>query len=178
MILGFSTIFPKGKKVLSGRPTKFPEKIWQSFSDQFTLDNWEDYIDGFENIGYDFDVDAIGFAPKGHTIRQDSKNRWKVGMDIHFNINVRTKKMFRFAPILKVKHIQRISIFQVANVDTPYTYKSNSKTYQIQIDGQCVTKKVIEKIATYDGFDCVDDFFDWFSEDFTGKLIHWTDNKY
>jgi hypothetical protein len=35
-----------------------------------------------------------------------------------------------------------------------------------------------EVIARKDGFDTLEDFLDWFSEDFTGKLIHWTDLKY
>jgi hypothetical protein len=37
---------------------------------------------------------------------------------------------------------------------------------------------MLEVIARHDGFDSVNDFLDWFSEDFTGKLIHWTDLKY
>lgn len=37
---------------------------------------------------------------------------------------------------------------------------------------------LIEKIAINDGFDSVDDFFSWFKDDFTGKIIHWTNLKY
>lgn len=37
---------------------------------------------------------------------------------------------------------------------------------------------VVEVLAKNDGFSGVKEFFEWFSEDFKGKIIHWTDLKY
>ena len=59
----------------------------------------------------------INVKPKKHTIRKDEKDRWKVGNDIHFVINNRTKNRFQFAPITKVKSIQIIKI-KLLNLST------------------------------------------------------------
>lgn len=34
------------------------------------------------------------------------------------------------------------------------------------------------KLAINDGFESIDDFFNYFNEDTTGKIIHWTDLEY
>ena len=36
----------------------------------------------------------------------------------------------------------------------------------------------VENIARNDGFDSINEFFDFFDKDFSGKIIHWTDKKY
>ena len=46
------------------------------------------------------------------------------------------------------------------------------------IDNIVLTNKQIEQLAKNDGFDSVQDFFNWFNEDFNGRIIHWTDFKY
>jgi hypothetical protein len=66
----------------------------------------------------------------------------------------------------------------VARVDTPYTYKVDNKTYQIVVDGNCLNKNISEQLAINDGFETVEHFFRWFNEDFSGKIIHWTDLRY
>lgn len=171
MIIGLSTKFPKGNGTLSGKSTFFPEKIWQSIPDDYTTEHFQEYLDGFDKVGYDWDVDAVDFLPKKHTLRSDEKDRWKVGMMIHFFINVRTKNMFRFAPRIPVKSIQKVE------VQNPY---HNNPDYfpNVIIDGRMLIKQEIQELAINDGFDSVDDFFEWFNEDFTGKIIHWTDLKY
>ena len=166
MILAFMTKFPKGLGTLSGRSTFFVEKIWQSFPDEKTADIFSGYLDGMEMVDYDFSCDAISLRAKKHTIRKDERNRWKVGMDIHFFINVRTKKMFKFAPIVKVKLIQKISI------------KPNAETFRVKIDDHFLSDDEIEKLSINDGFNSVEEFFSYFNEDFTGRLIHWTNVRY
>jgi hypothetical protein len=37
---------------------------------------------------------------------------------------------------------------------------------------------LVEVLARNDGFATVKDFFEWFSEDYTGKIIHWTELRY
>ena len=68
--------------------------------------------------------------------------------------------------LTKVKSIQKIFI-------TP-----NSEIFRVNIDGKWLDDSQIEKLALNDGFDSVKDFFNWFSEDFVGKIIHWTDARY
>lgn len=173
MTLSFSTKFP------SGKPTYFVQKVWQSI--------WEmgDYRHEFEcyfgellerkitpaDVPTDYMVRG-----KLHTIRADAKDRWKQGNNIHFVINNRTKNRFQFAPILPVKSLQRISIRWLTDELT------DEKSPWCWIDGECFAAGFEannwEKLAINDGFDNVEDFFNWFSEDFTGKIIHWTEFKY
>jgi len=70
---------------------------------------------------------------KIHTIREDKRNRWKSGNEIHFTEN---DNCFNIGKCIST---QRISIYKVANVYTPYTYKTKgNKTFQIAIDGKCL----------------------------------------
>ena len=36
----------------------------------------------------------------------------------------------------------------------------------------------MKDLARNDGFDSIQAFFEWFKEDFEGKIIHWTDLRY
>jgi hypothetical protein len=175
MILGFST-------QLNGKPTYFVERIWEGlmrniFEDDIEYQQylklhkkqfskyWDWFPDGHPRVE----------NPKLHTLRDDPKDRWKAGMMIDFFINVRTKKMFRFAPKVPVVSTQRVSI------------KYNSKGHPIvTIDDKCFymqgfslegNHKMLH-LAQNDGFDTIEDFFAYFDKDFSGKIIHWTDLKY
>jgi hypothetical protein len=105
---------------------------------------------------------------KIHTLREDAKNRWVKGVLIDFYIGVRTKNAFRFAPRVPVLHVQEIVIKNIFN-----------DRYSVIIDGNPLSPKNIEELAMNDGFDSVDDFWNWFgADDFVGKIIHWTCKKY
>lgn len=160
MILSFST-------KLNGKETYFVEKIWQSFPDEFTIDNFDKYFNGFCELVYDFNCDAIDFLPKNHTIREDKNNRWKSGVNIDFFINARTKNMFRFAPTIPVVSTQKIEFKEI-----------DQESYVILIDGKTATQNQIEMLAVNDGFDSTKEFLEYFPIGFTGKIIHWTDLKY
>lgn len=118
----------------------------------------------------------LGFKPqfkekiinksKIHTIRYDEKNRWKAGNIIHFATGIRTKNYNCFRHGF-CQSIQQIKIKH--KVDFYIT---------IEIDGKNLLKEEIEQLAKNDGFDSVQDFFEWFNEDFEGRIIHWTEFKY
>ena len=172
MIVGFSTKFPKGSGSLSGKPTLFVEKIWESILKsgvEIKVSDFLEYGRRFLPVNYKVGTNK----PKPHTIRIDKHNRWKVGMKIHFNIGVRTKNMFRFAPILTVKSIQKIEIKYHYNLGDGI-----QSGISVKIDGKVMGGKKITALAINDGFDSVREFFEWFKEDFEGKIIHWTDLKY
>ncbi len=170
MILSFSTRFPNGK------PTYFIQKIWNGFIDQNVLNGilargfFSEYTEKF-NSNWDT---KEGLHPKITTIRKDEHNRWKPGMKIHFVINNRSKNFFQFAPVIDCKSVQKIEI----------EYTNFSKDPIIVIDGtHFYNEKIgidhgVKQLAQNDGFDSVDDFFEYFNTDFTGKIIHWTDLKY
>lgn len=184
MNLAFSTHWSKEMPAhMAGKPTFFVEKITAQLS-KICGEEIDSYVSGIcKHLNYTSQTElarkCVEVFPKKHSIRQDYKNRWKVGNKIHFFINNRMPNMFRFAPVMEVKGIQRIEIVKVAPVLTLYTYKVPSKkVYQIIVDGKCLDNIEMKRLALFDGFDSLDDFFEWFKEGFTGKIIHWTNYKY
>jgi hypothetical protein len=129
-------------------------------------------------------VDRILDGTKIHTIREDKHGKWKSGNWINFATGVRTPyyDQFKFGVCFNV---QDISIFW-GNQEPrkPAVFLSNINKLPVDeilniffISGEC-GKDQMEQLAKNDGFDSVDDFFEWFNTDFEGKIIHWTDFKY
>jgi len=162
MTLGFST-------KIKGKPTQFCEKIWQSFSDDFTHNHFTDYCDGFDKVGYQWNVNAIDLLPKRHSLREDVHDKWKAGNNIHFVINNRTPIRFQFAPVIPCISTQEIQIIHGLKRD---------KQAFVSVNGKVLRVSQIEELAMNDGFDSIQDFFSWFNQDFNGKIIHWTNLKY
>jgi hypothetical protein len=128
---------------------------------------------------------VLGFKPqfvqpilngtKKHTIREDKNNRWKRGNSIQMATGVRTKKYNMFK-IDVCKGIQTIEIKW-----TPHDPDSlQGRSVRVFIDGKDVTMKddIIDALVVNDGFESRLEFFTWFSDNFEGKIIHWTDLKY
>ena len=163
MILSFKT-------KINGKPTYFIQKIWMSlrpFSPgEFLIKMDENLLPPMYKSQY--------FKPKIHTIRKDEKNRWKSGVMIDFFINARQKNMFRFAPRFPVISKQRIFM----------TYSEHwGNGFEVSINGQKIHESEIEKLAINDGFDTVEEFEDYFigeieDNEYSGKIIHWTNFKY
>lgn len=168
MILSFMTKWPKEMPYqLAGRPTNFPEKIWESLLQNNVWMNTDEFIEfGMENLPKNYKIGTHHFKP--HTIRQDLNDRWSVGMNIHFYTNARQKNMKQFAPVVKVKSIQKIHIHYSEAFDHRYA----------SVDGRQLQNHELRQLALNDGFDSLKSFFAYFNKDFTGKLIHWTDLKY
>lgn len=103
---------------------------------------------------------------KKHTIRKDENDRYKVGVKLHFYINNRTKKAFNFAPVVPIISIQKIQIFWL------------NQSPAVYVDGRMLLCFEIKRLAWNDGFDSEVEFFNYFNEDFTGKIIHWTKTTY
>lgn len=109
-------------------------------------------------------VEAIKKGTKTHTIREDSTNRWKVGMKIHFWFgnprNTRGKlKPYQFGTG-EVARILPIEILPDKN--------------QLFVNGDEYTNThVLNKIALNDGFKSWDEMKEFFKTDFKGKLIFW-----
>lgn len=100
---------------------------------------------------------------KLHTIREDSKSRWKIGMKIHFATGVRTNNYNQFHSGVCV------STQIIVIVDR-----------EIFIDGKQLSDDEIEYLSINDGFDELEHFWGWFDQytPFKGRIIHWTDLKY
>jgi hypothetical protein len=178
MILPFST-------QLNGKPTYFIEKIWEGLLTTVKDDvQYIAHLNAYEEqFGkhWDFLPDEADRMtnPKIHTIREDKKERWKPGTKIDFFINCRQKDMFRFAPVLPVVNVQKIEILEMSWVRDEFCYqKENGKLFAIKINDAFLPIDHLENLAHNDGFDSIEDFFAYFNEDFTGKLIHWTTLRY
>ena len=115
---------------------------------------------------------------KIHTIREDKPGRWKAGRLIQAATGVRTKNYDCFYED-NCTSTQKILI---------YHYPGEARVY---VDGHEVGRAFhhgfddiydwtndLEDLALNDGFENLTGFFNWFSSDFKGKIIHWTDKKY
>ena len=115
-----------------------------------------------------FFPEKINAGIKTHSIREDKHNRWKVGMSIQHATGVRTKNYNKFKDD-KCTGIESVWI-------------SCHPKKIVSINGIVLNHDQVYHVAKNDGFDCVEDFFEWFAikekEVFKGKIIHWTDRKY
>ena len=111
-------------------------------------------------------VEPILNGTKIHTIREDKRNRWKVGNKIHFATGVRTKSYNQFAEgeVSEIFHI-RVYYYPEGPAVDIYPWDCSSLL--------CLTEDQVEELAKNDGFNSTEDFFDWFDKDFEGKLICW-----
>ena len=178
MILPFSTKMSNGKFWVK---TYFIDKIWDCIEEYKLVDNLlivsTDYIEAYlKKFGKQWDHDPE-IKPKLHTIREDAKNRWKAGNKIHFVVFNRSKNQVQFAPVLPCISTQ--------NIEIKWEVIGDIKKASIYVDELPVgtyinsySSGICRVLAKNYGFNDVDDFFAWFSEDFTGKIIHWTDLKY
>lgn len=193
MNLAFATTFPKGKPGLEGKPTYFIEKIWTSFinteSIPFNLGHYEEYHDAHQSLfGCDFGYNEMMINPKIHTMRSDIKDRWKRKVDIHFIINNRRPDRFQFAPVIPCSGIEKVRInWELKNPFKPrvFVFISDILFCDISFHSDKQTVKFlnyghenIKTLSNNDGFDSIEEFFMWFNEDFTGKIIHWTPFRY
>ncbi len=185
--LGFSTKWPKN---MGGGDTLFVPKIWKGLIDNdlakwagqhSEYETWADYSLSAEIIDSEYYKWFSGNTvfvreqnAKLHTMRKDPKGLWVPGRKIHMVVFNRTKNRFQFAPVLKVKSTQEVSI----------KYKGADKYPVVTIDNKRFTAndrygvEMLREIAFNDGFNSMDHFFMWFNTNDTYKLIHWTDLKY
>lgn len=121
--------------------------------------------------------DRILSGIKIHTIRTDSKKRWRKGLTIHFwrgnprNTKASTKP-HQFNED-NCKCIQKIEM-------TFYP-----ETTEVNVDNRKLSADEVHELAIADGFDSVSDMRKWFvsnlapeTDTFKGRLIHWTKKKY
>lgn len=160
MILPFKTH-------IGNRQTYFVEKILRGrlLADPATDEFIQKNIGN--NFGGKYELNRSMLAtckPKIHTLRNDVNQRWAPGMQIHPSINNRSKNMLVFAPAFPCVSTQPIMIMPAFR--------------KVFIGYRSLTDYMIQKLAQNDGFETVELFWEWFNEDFDGKIIHFTDLKY
>jgi hypothetical protein len=116
-------------------------------------------------------VDKILSGVKIHSMREGS--RWRIGMPIQFSTGVRTKdyKQFKEGRCSFIQYVTLIPEHKRIMMGTP------SKSWRPS--NYSMSDDAIAQLAKNDGFDTVEDFWEWFGgEKKTYQLIHWTDFKY
>ncbi len=174
MILPFTTH-------IAGKPTYFVEKIWKGIKGEISRDLYFEITKNKspEELTKQYTINGEVYdkiKPKIHTLRNDVYNIWCPGTLIQFFTKDSNLEPFQFAPVLPVVSTQEVFM----------TY-SHSNLIQISIDGRELFSYTERwEFALNDGFDCWDDFFNYFypkiqqSDDkcYKPKLIHWTNLKY
>ena len=119
--------------------------------------------------------DKITAGTKKHTLREDVHNRWHAGMVMHMATGVRTKNYNCFK-LDTCKGTQKIRIWHRSLLVTIVFI--NGRCFGQYRKEEKFPNKNLVSLAQNDGFETIDAFFEWFSKDFTGKIIHWTDLRY
>ena len=175
---------------MGGGDTDFIAKIWQGlFPLEMSSDEWVPYIKecrdkGLIPPGKNADECLDGIIPKLHTMRKDPKGLWVPGRKIHMVVFNRTKNRFQFAPVLEVKSVQYVQIIHenlfTGEKNDPCLYIGDQPDYEdcMPYYYEGYGEDDMETLAKNDGFDSVEQFFQWFNSDDKIKLIHWTDLKY
>lgn len=158
------------KTKINNVPTKFVDKIWQSLLRDGIEVNATEFSNKLTQVLPLIGNAKIGdFHPKRHTIREDKKNIWYAGRNIHFVINNRTKYRFQFGPLVKCIAVQKIEIIHTTE---------KWRQPWVKVDDKLLTGTEIDLLAKNDGFESTKLFFEYFNQTFAGKIIHWTNLKY
>jgi len=112
--------------------------------------------------------------PKIHTIRAGS--RWSAGDEMHMAYGVRTKKYEQFNKgIPSLKYVWGVQDIKM-NWKIVSTSKGSVRVPFFFIDGNLFTD--FGNLAVNDGFDSWEDFCRWFTKDFEGQIIHFSNFLY
>jgi hypothetical protein len=138
-------------------------------------------------------VEKILDGQKVHTIREDEKERWKVGNEIHFCTGGFTPgRIFhegkcvatipfsvKWATIGDNENIKQATV-SIGALQSWFTLGVDQ--YELMKKGKDFgyigCSEIIKQLAENDGFDDIGQFFGWFNDDFTGKIICWEKVKY
>ncbi len=108
------------------------------------------------------------YFPKIHTLRKDKGNYWKKGNRITFCVFKDTQKETDFGKS-KCTGTQRVVIVPEAKEIT--LIDPSEKFGMRQIED-------VKQFAKNDGFDTVEEFWQYFDKPEAYKIIHWTNFKY
>lgn len=113
-------------------------------------------------------VAPILAGTKIHTLREDLSGRWKAGMLIQMATGVSTKNYncFMNSQCLSTQKVEIIRKSDYLNETV------------VKVDGRELNMDEVKQLALNDGFDCLASFWLWFSDGFSGNIIHWTDLRY
>lgn len=164
---------------IEGVKTRFAEKVFRCLHYGTALNK---AIHGLIlNEGFDLN-NLDNYTPKLHTIRRDKEDVLHPGLEVELVFRSKGREHMKFGALTKIESTQ--------NFIVKYLRKRGETKAQIFVDGVLIGETIwvhcqlkncsstLEALIRNDGFDSVNSFFEWFSEDFSGKIIHWTGLKY
>ena len=172
MILNFGIKFKSEKRTFFVERILNNDHLLHSFLSIYDVNSIQEFSKTFAKHDYEVDYSEFVLYKKIHTIRQDRRNRWKGGAEIEFTINEGTEKEFVFT---------KGECISVQSIEIIYPDVERLPTLEkviILIDGKPLNQAEKEQLAINDGFESLNDFYDYFDNDFKGKIIHWTNFKY
>lgn len=174
MKLKFSTKWGKKMQELEGQPTFFEEKLIAALSE--TLNPREVTTPQSGEIT----PEIAPFLPKRHTIRTNNPKKFKPGVIIQAVMMDGGEKSREdnLGPELVITGIQKIKIEHLKDAKgVPLVWVSVDGS-NIGFKRGSIISGGLEELALNDGFDSAEDFLKFFSVDFQGSLIHWTETRY
>jgi len=118
-------------------------------------------------------VDPILSGTKIHTIRKNSDDEYQAGTSLEMLCEQETAQPFTFWND-HCRHTQSIEIKYPAD----FKVGQSLTAVIVKIDNVHLTLTKVAGLAQNDGFPSMAEFFDYFSEDYKGDIIHWTDYEY
>ena len=193
--LAFMTRWPDGS------PTYFPEMIWNSFDDPDIISLFDRYCnpqpDYPEQWQYYFHEETLcgTYRRKPHTIRFLTKKRaeqWKrIGHAQPFIWTEKPyrSKQFKFCPVIpvQIKELE-IDYYAFGKIEPviddrwshkiiEYTDKRPDQCLMVKIDKRRIYTDQWDELAINDGFESVDKFFEYFSEELIDKNLNHKDKN-
>ena len=167
--LKFSQVWPEKMGEWAGKETGFKSKIWAMLHDDH---GFFQYGEMAYEWNTDYNDKIKESSPKLHTIRRGQK--YKAG-DIVKPISVSPDgKEFQFAPEMEIVSVQDIEI----------KYRSINgfeiDASEVFIDRYNILNRVgtLSGLVKNDGFEFIDQFLQYFNENFHGQILHFTELKY
>lgn len=114
------------------------------------------------------------FVGKIHTMREDPTLRWQQGNIINFATGVRTSNYKEFAT-------GTCTAIETAIM----TIDSQTNEFKVRVGYNELSAAELKIMASFDGFDQVEDFIDWFTPivkkkggEYRPRIIHWTNFRW
>lgn len=179
MILKFS-------KNINSKPTNFVEKIWKCLKEELSIELHQKFSEKLsaEEQTKPYKMDGEIYTkvlPKLHTIREDPADKWIKSEEITFVIKDGMESEPEiFAPNAFVVNTQKIAIEWLPgksenDITKPVVWIDDKIFFDAYFN---FGRAQMRWLANNDGFEDIDGFFNYFKENFTGKIIHWTELKY
>lgn len=195
MNLSISTKYPTDHR-RPGSNTYFISKIWRGLkfykilTEEDRLNKRRELIKNWPELAEDLWPGDVSGVNKIHTFRGPGKDpnecRFKEGTLIHFSTwtgKPYRSPVFKFAPVVKCTGTQIVDIKHKDQgngvIKTSIYIDWILQGEIIRKDGKVInTSYTVEQIINNDGFKTPEEFLEWFTEDFNGFIIHWTDKRY